>query len=101
MLEVLGEAHRFVRPGGTIVVVGQGAGSFSMPLIVMSRKELTLVGTRNSRGDFPAAIELLRSSPEFVASVVTHRYHPSSAAQAFAELTTPGSDALKVLLAFP
>jgi 2-desacetyl-2-hydroxyethyl bacteriochlorophyllide A dehydrogenase len=98
--EVLGESHRLVRPGGTVLVVGQGSGSFSMPLIVMTRKELSLVGTRNSASDFPAAIELLAGSPKFVGSVVTHRFHPSSAADAFAELTSPGTDALKVLLSY-
>ena len=51
---VVGGAHRLARPGGTVVVVGQGAGSFEMPLIVMTRKELTLVGTRNSAGRVPA-----------------------------------------------
>jgi L-iditol 2-dehydrogenase len=98
--EVLGESHRLARPGGTVVVVGQGAGSFSMPLIVMTRKELTLVGTRNSAGDFPGAIELLGSAPEFARSVVTHRFHPRSAGEAFAELTKPGTPALKVLLSY-
>lgn len=98
--EVLSEAHHLVRPGGRIVVVGQGAGSFSLPLIVMTRKELTLVGTRNSAGEFPAAIELLRSSPAFVESVVTHRFHPRDAGNAFAQLTMPGTAALKVLLDF-
>jgi len=98
--EVLGDSHRLVRPGGTIVVVGQGSGSFSMPLIVMTRKELTLVGTRNSASDFPAAIELLADSPGFVRSVVTHRFHPRAAAEAFGELTTPGTPALKILLSY-
>ena len=98
--EVLGDAHRFVRPGGRIVVVGQGAGSFSLPMIVMTRKELTLVGTRNSAGEFPPAIDLLAASPAFIKSVITHRFDPRSAKEAFAELTTPGTAALKVLLEF-
>ena len=98
--DVVGDSHRLARPGGTVVVVGQGAGSFEMPLIVMTRKELTLVGTRNSAGDFPAAIELLAGAPEFARGVITHRFHPRAAAEAYAELTTPGTDALKVLLSY-
>jgi 2-desacetyl-2-hydroxyethyl bacteriochlorophyllide A dehydrogenase len=97
---VLGAAHELARPGGRIVVVGQGAGPFSMPMIVMTRKELTLIGSRNSAGQFPSAIELLASSPGFVAAVVTHRFAPHAAADAFAELTSPGTAALKVLLEF-
>jgi L-iditol 2-dehydrogenase len=100
MPDVLGDAHRHVRPGGRIVVVGQGAGDFAMPMIVMTRKELMLLGTRNSAGQFPAAIDLLAGSPAFVASVITHRFHPREAGEAFAELTTPGTAALKVLLEF-
>jgi len=97
---VVGGAHTFASPGGTVVVVGQGAGFFEMPLIVMTRKELTLVGTRNSAGDFPQAIELLSGSPEFARRVVTHRFHPSEAAEAYATLTAPDTDALKVLLSY-
>jgi L-iditol 2-dehydrogenase len=97
---VLGEAHELARPGGRVVVVGQGAGSFSMPMIAMTRKELTLVGSRNSARQFPAAIELLGSSPAFVEAVVTHRFEPRAAAAAFAELTSPGTAALKILLEF-
>ncbi len=100
ILSVVGESHRLARPGGTVVIVGQGAGSFELPLIVMTRKELTLVGTRNSAGDFPAAVELLAGSPEFARSVITHRFHPRAAAEAYAELTTPGTDALKILLSY-
>ena len=98
--EVLGAAHRLVRPGGVIVVVGQGAGEFSLPMIVMTRKELTLVGTRNSAGNFPDAIALLGSAPGFRDLVITHRFHPRAAAEAFAELMAPGTSALKILLEF-
>ena len=100
ILAVVGEAHTFARPGGTVVVVGQGAGSFEMPLIVMTRKELTLVGTRNSAGDFPQAIELLSASPAFARSVITDRFHPREAARAYERLTTPGTEALKILLSY-
>lgn len=97
---VLSEAHNFARPGGQVVVVGQGPGSFSMPMIVMTRKELTLIGTRNSARDFPTAIELLSRSDAFVQSVITHRYDPAAAEEAYAELTRPQTDALKILLEF-
>ena len=97
---MLGAAHRLVRPGGVIVVVGQGAGEFSLPMIVMTRKELTLVGTRNSAGNFPDAIALLGSAPAFRDLVITHRFHPRAAAEAFSELMAPGTSALKILLEF-
>ena len=70
---VLGGAHEIVRPGGQIVVVGQSGDSFSLPMIVMTRKELSLIGTRNSANQFPHAIDLLDRHPEFAASVITDR----------------------------
>ncbi len=96
--QVLGDAHEIVRPGGQIMVVGQSSGTFSLPMIVMTRKELCLLGTRNSAGQFPAAIELLRAAPSFMQTLITHRFQPRDAASALAELTTPGTQALKVLL---
>jgi L-iditol 2-dehydrogenase len=95
---VLGGAHELVRPGGQIVVVGQSGADFSLPMIVMTRKELSLIGTRNSARQFPAAIALLGRTPEFAASVITHRLPARDAASAFAELLRPGTPALKVLL---
>jgi len=95
---VLGDAHEVVRPGGQIMVVGQSSGTFSLPMIVMTRKELCLLGTRNSAGQFPAAIELLQGAPSFVQAVITHRFDSRDAAAAFAELTAPHTQALKVLL---
>ncbi len=95
---VLGGAHELVRPGGQILVVGQSGADFSLPMIVMTRKELSLVGTRNSARQFPAAIDLLARTPEFAASVITHRMPARDASSAFAELLSPGTPALKVML---
>ncbi len=96
---VLGGAHERTRPGGQIVVVGQSGASFSLPMIVMTRKELSLIGTRNSANQFPAAIALLAANPAFSASVITHRFPARDAQAAFTELLTPGTQALKILLA--
>ena len=95
---VLGGAHELTRPGGQIVVVGQSGDSFSLPMIVMTRKELSLLGTRNSAKQFPYAIELLGRHPEFAAGVITDRVPARAAAAAFAKLMTPGTTAFKVLL---
>jgi 2-desacetyl-2-hydroxyethyl bacteriochlorophyllide A dehydrogenase len=96
---VLGGAHELARPGGQIVVVGQSGASFSLPMIVMTRKELSLIGTRNSANQFPVAIALLAANPAFSASVITHRFPAREAQAAFGELLTPGTPALKILLA--
>jgi L-iditol 2-dehydrogenase len=95
---VLSGAHELTRPGGQIVVVGQSGESFSLPMIVMTRKELSLIGTRNSADQFPAAIALLGRHPEFAASVITGRLPAREAASAFGMLLAPGTRAFKVLL---
>jgi threonine dehydrogenase-like Zn-dependent dehydrogenase len=67
-------------------------------MIVMTRKELSLIGTRNSANKFPYAIDLLDRHPEFAASVITDRIPARAAAEAFAKLMTPATPAFKVLL---
>ena len=67
-------------------------------MIVMTRKELSLLGTRNSANQFPYAIELLGRHPEFAAGVITHRVPAREAAAAFAKLMTRETTAFKVLL---
>jgi L-gulonate 5-dehydrogenase len=95
---VLSGAHAHARPGGQVVVVGQSGDDFSLPMIVMTRKELSLIGTRNSAGQFPSAIALLDRTPGFAASVITDRVPAREAAGAFARLVSPGTPSFKVLL---
>ncbi|WP_158071585.1 zinc-binding dehydrogenase [Pseudonocardia sp. Ae717_Ps2] len=97
---VLSGAHGLARFGGRIVVVGQGAGDFTVPVIEMTRKELTLTGSRNSAGTFPLAIETLAARPDVLAELVTHRFAPDQVEAAYDELARPGSGALKVLVEF-
>lgn len=72
--EVLATAVELVAPSGTIVVVGISEGDLVAPVATMTRKELSIVGARNSRREFPRAIELARQWEHITTSAIQHRY---------------------------
>jgi threonine dehydrogenase-like Zn-dependent dehydrogenase len=57
---LLRAAVDLVAPSGTIVVVGLSGDDVSIPIIEFTRKELSIVGSRNNAGLVPAAVELVR-----------------------------------------
>jgi L-gulonate 5-dehydrogenase len=62
-----------VAPSGTIAIVGISDRELSVPVIEFTRKELTVVGSRNNGGVFAAAVELVRRHPDDVRGWITHR----------------------------
>jgi threonine dehydrogenase-like Zn-dependent dehydrogenase len=86
-----------LRPGGTIVVVGLGQLSGSVPVGLMVRSGLSLRGSYGyGREHFEAAIKLLSESPPDVGWLTERPL--DDAPNAFAELVDRPSDVLKVLL---
>jgi L-gulonate 5-dehydrogenase len=61
-----------VAQSGTVVVVGISLADVAIPVSEFSRKEISLLGARNSAGEFPAAIDLISRHAGVVASLVTH-----------------------------
>ncbi|CAN5441461.1 zinc-binding alcohol dehydrogenase family protein [soil metagenome] len=57
---VLEQAVEVVAPSGTVVVVGLSRDRVSLPMVELTRKELTIVGSRNSMGQFAQAVDLVR-----------------------------------------
>lgn len=68
------EAFEVVAASGTVVALGISDASVDIPLITFSRKELTVVGSRNSTDLFPDAISLTRRHTNALESLVTHRF---------------------------
>ncbi|MEO8463245.1 MAG: alcohol dehydrogenase catalytic domain-containing protein [Chloroflexota bacterium] len=95
---LLRTAVDIVASSGTVVVVGLSQDEVSLPIIEFTRKELAIVGSRNSAGLFPAAVDLVRRRRGLVQRLVTRRYPFDKAADAmdFA-LKDPGATA-KVLV---
>jgi L-gulonate 5-dehydrogenase len=62
-----------VAHAGTVVVVGISTDNLTVPVALLSRKELSLIGARNSVGDFADAVALVRRNAAVVRSWITHR----------------------------
>ncbi|MBL7253241.1 zinc-binding dehydrogenase [Paractinoplanes lichenicola] len=73
-----------VAHSGTVVVVGISTDDVGLKVSDLSRKELTIVGSRNSAGEFPAAVDLIARRPEVVAGWVTHTFGLGEVPQAIA-----------------
>lgn len=67
-------ALELVAYSGTVVAAGISEDDLSVPVALLSRKEVSLHGSRNSIGAFPEAIDLARSHQEVLKSSVSHRF---------------------------
>jgi L-gulonate 5-dehydrogenase len=59
---------------GTVVIVGISDEDVSIPVGLFSRKEINILGSRNSTGLFPSAITLAARYAERLVPLVTHTY---------------------------
>lgn len=59
---------------GTVVVVGISNQEVSLPIIDLTRKEINILGSRNSTDLFGAAVDLVRRYADTVAPMVTHTF---------------------------
>jgi len=92
------DAVRVARKGTRIVLAGVFEGEVPVSLGLVQDRELELAGTlMYADGDFPAALELVRSGKVRVEPLVTHCLPLDQAAQAFA-IADSRAGALKVLL---
>lgn len=71
---VMATALELAASSGRVVILGTSAETFAIPAILLTRKELTVLGSRNSKGLFGEAIELVRQNGEAVRRLVTHRF---------------------------
>jgi L-idonate 5-dehydrogenase len=88
-----------VRPGGTIVQVGNATGDVSLTLSTLLAKEITLRGTFRFHAEFAQAVAVLASGRFDVAPLLTEVVPLADAVRAF-ELATDRTKAMKVQLAF-
>ena len=87
--EVLAQAMRAARRGGTVAVLGLAGGrSAELPVDPLVLDELNLLGVRSSPNAYPAMIELLASGAVVTGPLTAHQYALSDAAAAFAALVS-------------
>jgi L-gulonate 5-dehydrogenase len=96
-------AFDLIAPSGTIVVVGISDQEVSIPVIEFSRKEVTVLGSRNNAGIFPAAVDLVQRHAATVRTLITHTFplaetpeairyaadHPAQVGKAIITVGTP------------
>jgi L-gulonate 5-dehydrogenase len=87
-----------VAGAGRVVVIGLSDQEVSLPIIQFSRKELTIVGSRNNAGRFGEAVALVRKRRHDIRSLVTHRFPLSRVAEAFAVADRQQAVATKVMV---
>lgn len=97
--ETLATACALLAPGGLVVTLGVARAPIDLPVGEMSRKELTIVGSRNSRGDLPEAVRLVRRHHGALAATVSHVVPLQAAPAMLTALVTGLPGAHKVVVA--
>ncbi len=87
-----------LRPGGTLVQVGMG-GDKTIPMQMITAKELTLKGTFRFHSEFAIAVELMQKHLIDVQPLITHTLPLARAAEAF-DQASDRTAAMKVQLDF-
>jgi L-gulonate 5-dehydrogenase len=95
---VLEEAVELVAHSGSVIVVGLSSERVSIPMVEFTRKELSVLGSRNSSGEFRAALDLLRDQRRRVEQLITHRYTFDAASAAFRQAHEHPGDTEKVII---
>jgi threonine dehydrogenase-like Zn-dependent dehydrogenase len=83
---------------GRIVLVGWNKGPVEVDTVTMMRKEVDLVGSRNSFNAFPAVLQLLSDGIVDPRGLITHRFDLSSTGEALDVLDQGRERAVKVLI---
>jgi L-gulonate 5-dehydrogenase len=87
-----------VAASGRIVIVGISTDEVAIPVIYFTRKELTIMGSRNNMGIFGDAVQLVQRHHERVRKLITHRFPLDRVVDAFAFAHDHPAEVEKVLL---
>lgn len=81
--ELIRLALEIVAPAGCVVVVGISQDNLEVPVALLTRKEVSILGSRNSQHDFPLAIQVARRNADVLRSTITDRIPLEVAEMAF------------------
>ena len=71
---VIRQCCALVASAGRVVLIGLSDQEVSLPVIDFTRKEMTILGSRNNAGRFAEAIDLVGRHRDRLARMITHRY---------------------------
>ena len=95
---VIRTAVEAVAFSGRIVIVGISLQDVALPVAEFTRKELTILGSRNNAGVFGQALDLVRRRGERLRTLVTHRFTLEQAPEAIEFALHHPAEAEKVML---
>ena len=87
-----------VAPAGQIVLIGWNKGPVEIDTVTLMRKEVDLLGSRNSVNAFPFVLRLLADGVIDAQAMITHRFALQDAAAALDLLDKGQENALKIVI---
>ncbi len=93
-----GMTTSLVAHAGRIVLIGWQKRPVELDTVALMRKEIDLLGSRNSVNAFPAVLRLLADGMIDTNSLITHRFGMSETGAALALLDAGEEHALKILV---
>ena len=85
---------------GRIVIAGVTKEKFSMRGVDVTKKELTISGTRNNLHKFGDAINFIVTQPELAGNLITHTFSFSETIAAFKTANEKPGETCKVMIEF-
>lgn len=95
---VMSQTPSYAASGGSIVLAGITGNSVLLDGLLVTRKELSIYGSRNAAGDFEPVLELMRRGRLHQRALITKRFPLEEAPQAFAYLYEHQTQELKTIL---
>lgn len=87
-----------VAQAGRIVLIGWNKGPVEVDTVTLMRKEVDLLGSRNSVNAFPPVLQLLADGIVDSKTMITHRFELADAGAALEVLDKGHANALKIVL---
>jgi L-gulonate 5-dehydrogenase len=84
---VVRQAIDIVAHAGSVVAIGISPDDVPIPSLAITQKELSILGSRNSAGEFPEAVRIVAENRDLVSSLITHTFPMALAAQAMVTAT--------------
>lgn len=95
---VIRQAVELVASAGRVVIIGVSTREVSLPAVEFTRKELTILGSRNSTGVFAEAVHLVRRHRDLARLLITHRFPLAETPQALEFALNHPTEAEKVII---
>jgi threonine dehydrogenase-like Zn-dependent dehydrogenase len=100
--ESIDDAAAMLKPGGTLAFIGipQGMDRMTYDAHLMRRREITVVNIRRQNKMVDRALAILNRRRNAAKLIITHRFPPTRANEAFDLVHQKADKAIKVLLEF-